>query len=58
MKQKQILKIDSPMNDVVIKLGHSSSKFVDTNMFKKCLGEDMDNKEYQSFPVDVIGIRI
>ena len=44
MKEKQILKIDNPLNEVVVKLGHSASKFVDTNMFNKCLGEDMDNK--------------
>ena len=33
MKEKQILKIDNPLNEVVVKLGHTTSKFVDTNMF-------------------------
>ena len=58
MKQKQILKIDQPLNNTVVKLGHSMSKYVDSNMFKKCMDEDKANKDYQSYPVEVIGIRI
>lgn len=58
MKQKQILKIDEPLNETVVKLGYSTSKYVDSNLFKRCLDEDPNNKDYHSFPVDVVALRI
>lgn len=58
MLDKQILKVDQPYNDSIVKMADSPSVYIDDRFYKDVMGEDKSDKSNKSYPVSVVAMRI
>ena len=58
MSKKQILKIKNPASETIVAMSHASSIYLDNKYFKERMHEDLDSREYGSYPIKLVGLRL
>ena len=58
MIEKQILKVRSAEHEKIVRISDSPGVYIDDRFYQNSMGEDKNDKNNKSFPVNVVAMRI
>jgi hypothetical protein len=58
MLDKNILRVNKPLNDTIIAIASSPTLYVDDIFYRNVFKEDKTNPYYKAYPVDIMALKI
>jgi hypothetical protein len=58
MLDKNVLRVESPLNDSIIAIDSSPTLYVDDLFYREVFKEDVKNQSYKAYPVEVFALKI